>query len=243
MAHLTVLAIDKLKLQLPEDNRPSGTRVLEGIFGMAQNALERLSKELSLSGCDRGAAISRLRGTGPGVSFGRLIAELERDLPIELQGPFENSDSVSGAVWEGRSLLDERCDAALLKLRFEKGALDLPLHTHERSDRFIMALDGRGFFHVSDEPADKFTGRQIRTVPVRSRDVLMFTRRVVHTFSAPDEPLVLLSYHAPFIPLTSSDQYLIPGCAVLPRDILKQTGASIVACDPAWSVVSHCGGY
>jgi len=233
-----VMSIGKLTLEIATDGRPAGTRALEGLTRLATTALTALSARLAADGRLRGAALSRIRGTGPGVSFGRIVADLERDHPVALGGPFENSDAVSGAIWDCRHLLGPAYSSALLKLRFAHGALDLPLHVHERSDRFIIVLEGRGYFHVSDAPADRFTGASVRTVPVRSRDALMFTRGVVHTFSAPDEPLVLLSFHSPFIPLEDSDQYRVPGDPVTPRKILAEATPARVSCDPAWNVLA-----
>lgn len=233
-----VLALGKLTLETGIDGRPAGTRALEGLAQLAETALTALRARLTTDGRSRGAALSRVRGTGPGVSFGRVIADLERDHPVELRGPFENSDAVTGAIWDCRRLLGPAYSSALLKLRFAQGALDLPLHVHERSDRFIIVLEGRGYFHVCDAAADRFAAVDVRTIPVRSRDALMFTRGVVHTFSAPDEPLILLSFHAPFIALEDSDQFRVPGAPVTPREILAASPPARVSCDPAWNVLA-----
>lgn len=237
------ILIDKASLVVPDDDRPRGTCILAGLFAFAEAALGRAHAGFGHSNGVCGAAISRIRGTGPGVSFGRLVSELERDHPVELKSPFENSKYVAGGVWDGRQILGEYCDAALLKLRFGQGAVNLPLHSHEHSARFIVVLEGRGFFHVSPESIDRFTGRDVRNVPVRSRDALLFTRGVVHTFSAPDESLTLLSYHAPYVPLEDDGQYTIPAMKLLPRDLLARAADSQVACDPVWNVLAHCGGY
>lgn len=232
------IGLDHLVLNVPAPRHTLGAAVLEGVFQLASRALAQLQRELDSRGHARGAVISRVRGTGPGVSFGRLIEVLEHDHPIKLRSPFEESDLVAGGVWSGAELVEASNDQALLKLRFEQGAIDLPLHTHECSDRFIMVLEGRGYFHVCDEPAELFSPDNVRTIPVRSRDVLMFTRGTVHTFSAPHEPLVLLSFHAPFIGLEDPDQYAVPGRLVRPRELLERDPHACVACDPAWSLMA-----
>ena len=233
-----VMALDVLTLEPVADGRPGGTASLEGLTRLAASALAALSARLAAAGRVRGAAMSRVRGTGPGVSFGRIVADLERDHPVQLRGPFEDSDMVAGAVWDCRKLLGADHNTALLKLRFAPGAVDLPLHVHERSDRFIIVLEGRGYFHVSDLPADRFAAADVRTIPVRSRDALMFTRGVVHTFSAPEEPLILLSFHAPFIALEDFDQFRVPGAPVTPREILAAAPPARVSCDPAWNILA-----
>jgi mannose-6-phosphate isomerase-like protein (cupin superfamily) len=158
---------------------------------------------------------------------------MEAARPVELQTPFEGSHFVAGAVWRPDAFGEPDRRDAVMKLRFVAGALDLPLHVHEHSARFIIALEGRGFFHVSGRPVDQFDGSQVRTVPVRNRDALLFSPGVVHTFSAPDEPLTLLSYHAPYVPLDDPGQYALPPVVVRPRDLHHDR--SWVACDPAWN--------
>jgi len=153
-----------------------------------------------------------------------------------METPFEGTETVAGGVWNLPKLLGKPVETGLIKLRFSAGTGDLPLHAHLHSDRFIMVLAGRGFYHVTDEPVDTFTGTRVRSVPVRSRDALVFSRGVVHTFSAPTEPLVLLSFHEPFIPLDEPGQYTLPGTVLRPRDLVP--GLAQVALDPAWNVLA-----
>jgi len=108
------------------------------------------------------------------------------------------------------------------------------MHTHDHSERLIYVLEGRGIFHVAPSVPERATDPVIRQVPVRSRDVLLFRRGTMHTFSTASEPLLLLSYHAPFIPLENERQYSVPPTTVLPgADI--QTQRSRATCDPGWS--------
>lgn len=112
-------------------------------------------------------------------------------------------------MWRAFDLLGPGHDDALLKLRFERGTDTLPLHTHLHSDRVIIVLDGRGFFYAADDPKCAHSDDRLRSIAVRKHDAVVFTRGVVHTFTAPVEPLTLLSYHAPFIPLEDIAQYTV----------------------------------
>ena len=179
------------------------------------------------------AVLSRVRGTGPGVSFGRLVHALENRHPIRLDRPFEGTDSIAGGVWDPAEIFGLDTNSAIVKLQFDKGTDRLPLHVHEHTDRVIFVVEGRGFFHVSSQCQETFDGADVHSVPIRTRDVLAFTRGVVHTFSCPDEPLVLLSCHFPFVPLDAPDQYTIPKHHVCPADLVH--GESRIACDPAWN--------
>lgn len=227
-----VLELEPLRLSLPRDNRPLGTRVLGGILDMAAQAL----RELETHGT-RLAAVGRLRGTGRGVHFRDMIAALESRHPLELVSPFEDSQLVAGAAWVGHDLLGPGTDAAMAKLRWDRGAGDLPLHVHDFSDRFIIVHCGRGFFHVTDESFDEFTGRNVRSIPARERDVFMFTRGVVHTFSTLDEPMTLLSCQLPYKAFDDPDQFRLPRVRWTARDN-PETATPEVGIDPAWTMLT-----
>lgn len=146
-----------------------------------------------------------------------LLSRIDREYEIELKAPFEETESIAGALWSGRELLGLHRDDGLAKLRFAQGTLDLPVHSHEHSDRFIAVLEGTGRFWWAEESLRDFTGRDVRSVPVNTGDVLVFTRGMLHTFSAPGENLVLLSYHSPEIPFDDPRQYTIPALRWTPR--------------------------
>ncbi|MGP1346150.1 MAG: cupin domain-containing protein [Phycisphaerales bacterium] len=239
-----VVALPRIRFQFPPDDRSEGTRAFLALAEAGATALESLRSELARRGELRGAAIGRVRGTGHGASFGRLVTALEADHPRTLEGPFENSPNVSGSVWTPESVLGDASVSmhagdrrtAFMKLRFERGCRDLPLHAHIHSDRFIVVLEGRGLFHVSPDPIEAFSGRGITSIPVRSRDALAFTRGVVHTFSSPDEPLVLLSGHLPFVSLDDREQYTLPEMVVRPADLVPEDDA-VPSLDPAWTLL------
>ncbi len=232
-----VLQLDDIVVGGDLSGSVSGQVGFRGLAAMAATALDRFKAELAKRDGDaRGAAVGAVRGTGPGVSFGALVAALEREEPRVMQAPFENTASISGAVWESASLIGPDDRSALLKLRFEKGTDELPLHAHLASDRVIFVLGGRGFFHVSPEPIEAGSDRSIQSIAVRPRDALVFTRGVVHTFSTPTEPLELLSFHEPFIPLDDPDQYTVAAGTDL-KELLRRQGPPMIACVPAWTLL------
>lgn len=214
---------------LKSDGPPTGPSVLSSLLTLARHSHQSMPKSLSLSG-DRFAATGRIRGTGPGVSFSAAVAALERAWPIELRFPFEGSALVGGAAWSARDLIDPEEDAAAVKLRWEPGADDLPMHTHTSSDRFIVVLEGRGYYHVSGQAVDAFDGSDVRTIAARPMDVFAFTRDVVHTFSTgPDEGMTLLSIHLPFVPLDDPGQYALPAFRWTAREYLDASISKITA--------------
>jgi len=207
----------------------SGPSVLRALLTLARRSLCELPRSLSAQPT-RFAATGRIRGTGPGVSFTSAVKALERTWPVELRFPFEGSALVGGAAWPAADLLGPHEDGAAVKLRWEPGADDLPMHTHTSSDRFIVVLEGRGYFHASGQRLDAFDGTDVRTVAARPMDVFAFTRDVVHTFSTgQDEGMTLLSVHLPFVPLDDPDQYALPQFRWTARDCLDASRSRITA--------------
>jgi mannose-6-phosphate isomerase-like protein (cupin superfamily) len=228
------VCLGPLELAVPPNNRKRGTRVFAGMVELSQRAVTALGRTTA----GPVAVVSRLRGTGRGVSSSALFDALERDHPIAPVAPFEGSDRVAGAVWRGDQILGGSSNAAVARLIWAADARDLPMHVHDHSDRFIIVRRGRGFFHVSDEDCEHFTGQRVRSIPARERDVFLFTRGVVHTFSTDREPMELLSCQLPFVPFDERDQYRLPACrwtAATHRD----NYAAGVACDAAWTVLAR----
>ena len=236
----TVLDFPRIELQLGTTGTP-GERVLAGILAMASTALERLHAECRRRGCTRLAAVGRLRGTGRGIHFRDLVGALEAERPLKLVSPFENSERVAGAVWTTAVPAGTTGPAALAKLRWSAGADDLPMHVHDLSDRVIVVDKGRGYFHVSGQPAEEFDGTSVRTIPARERDVFIFTRGIAHTFSTLHEPLDLLSVQSPFLAFDDPRQYRLPKHVWKARDNPEATEPK-VGCDPAWTVLAGCCG-
>ncbi|MCC6284636.1 MAG: hypothetical protein IT439_04935 [Phycisphaerales bacterium] len=229
------LTIDGIRLDLPNPAAATGADVLAGILGMARTTVDRLRAQST----GPTAAVGRLRGTGRGIHFRDLIARLERDHPIELASPFEDSLRVAGAAWDASRIVRGGAEGALAKLRWSDGATDLPMHVHEHSDRFIIVDRGRGFFHVSHQMADRFDGSDVRSIPARERDVFVFTRGVVHTFSTMDEPMTLLSCQLPYLAFDDPRQYRLPTFRWVAGEQAEKC-IPYVSCDPAWSVLAAC---
>lgn len=203
------LGTDPLSIDPDTDD---GTAVLSSLLDLGRRSIARLMTDGHAM-----AATTRLRGTGPGVSFRQMVASLEARHPVELRYPFEANPRVGGAIWPG-TLVDSASEQALMKLRWEAGADDLPIHTHEHSDRCIIVLKGRGFFHISDDDVMSFAGNGVKTVAARERDVFVFRRGALHTFSTYDSAMELLSCHVPFIPLDDLRQYTLPDYRWMARE-------------------------
>lgn len=193
---------------------------LAQFFDIGHCVLSHLSADIRVGRFrERAFLLGGAEGFGLDGDMARLAEVVDRDYPIELHAPFEGTDSIAGALWSGRELFDTFREDGLAKLRFDRGTLDLPLHVHEFSDRFIIVLAGQGRFHWSNESLNEFAGVGVRDVGVSAGDVLLFTRGLLHTFSAPVEDLLLLSYHSPEIPFDDPRQYTIPPVRWTPRDV------------------------
>lgn len=226
------------ELVLGDGPQPLGAHVLGGLIELAEGAIGQLHRLREDGHSTAAAVVGRIRGTGRGVSFSRLVEALEREFPLELSYPFEDSDRVGGAVWTARDLLGGSSTTSVAKLRWDSRANDLPMHVHDHSDRFIIVLKGRGFFHVTDESTEQFTGTKVRSVPARERDVFLFTRGTVHTFSTDEDPMVLLSCQLPFLAFDDPMQYRLPAVRWTAKEHRVDANAGI-ACDPAWSVLAE----
>lgn len=235
----TVLGLPPLRLKILPRDSGNADAILDAVLSLASQAVTGLNAECRSAKVDRVAAVGRLRGTGRGVHFGNLIETLESVRPLTLQSPFEASHLVAGAAWHQTGPPDAQ--GALAKLRWSAGANDLPMHVHEHSDRFIIVHEGRGFFHVSNQSVDDFNGSDVRSIPARERDVFIFTRGVVHTFSTLDKPMTLLSCQLPFLPFDDPRQYRLPNHIWTARDNPEPRPAG-VGCDPAWTVLARGDG-
>lgn len=228
------VTLDGIQFPPATGNPMRGAEVLQAILSMADQAIDSLRRQSERPT----ATVGRLRGTGRGVHFRDCIHTLESDHPLILTAPFEDSELVAGAAWEAAKIDGVQAAGALAKLRWSAGADDLPMHVHEHSDRFIIVHEGRGFFHVSDQTVGAFDGSDVRSIPARERDVFLFTRGVVHTFSTLDEPMTLLSCQLPYLAFDDPRQYRLPSFRWIARDQPERRPPT-VACDPAWSVLAH----
>jgi len=237
---MNAIELPPLRMDLESVRGSLGERTLAAVLRMAESAVAHVNERRRAIGADRIAVVGRLRGTGRGIHFRDFIAALEAEFPIELISPFEASERVAGAAWDANAILGHGYTGALAKLRWAAGADDLPMHVHEASDRFIIVHEGRGFFHVSDQSVDTFDGSDVRSIPARERDVFLFTRGVVHTFSTLDQPMTLLSCQLPYLPFDDPRQYRLPKHVWTARDNPEPRPPQ-AGCDPAWTVLSRSG--
>lgn len=195
--------------------QPVWTGALARFFEQARSVLRYVAADL-----ESGRLEERSFLAGRAEQVGIRHSDMEDILsnyPLQLASPFEETASIAGGLWSGRSLFGNTYEDALAKLRFSVGTLDLPMHTHDHSDRFIIVARGAGYFWWSDDRSGSFSGRRIELRPVRPGDVLIFTRGLLHTFSAPDEDLLLLSFHSPEIAFTDPRQFTLPNFRWTPR--------------------------
>ncbi len=173
------------------------------VFGVCRELVGSLNSDiragvLSLPVCAR---TSRYRHP----VFGDLRNELQAlrdDYPLNLESPFEEVSTIAGGIWKASQLCEG--NDALLKLCFQPGTMDLPLHSHDHSDRVIFVVEGSGTFEFIPDS----TG-QISMIEIACGDLLMFARGTVHSFRTPMDGLQLISYHSPFIDLQDSRQYTV----------------------------------
>lgn len=191
---------------------------LPQFFHVARRVLASIQADIRLGRlAERAFLLGEAGSHGLSGTLDSLMNCIDVEYDIELQSPFEDTASIAGGLWSGRELFGPGHEDGLAKLRFSAGTLDLPLHAHEHSDRFIAVLEGSGCFWWTHEPLGDFTAAGIQSVPVRPGDVLVFTRNLLHTFSAPDADLLLLSFHSPEIPFDDPRQYTLPQVSWTPR--------------------------
>jgi len=122
---------------------------------------------------------------------------------LRLESPFEEISTIAGGIWQASQLCGG--EDALLKLCFQPGTMDLPLHSHDHSDRVVFVIDGSGSFEFIPER----DGSNATSTEITSGDLLMFARGTVHSFRTPQDGLQLISYHSPFLDLHDSRQYTV----------------------------------
>ena len=148
------------------------------------------------------ARFGRLADVSEWRSAKSLHDGLLKSHPIRVEAGFEGNPGVEGGAWRP----SDGGDDGLVHLRFAAGTEDLPLHVHEFSDRLLLVTSGIGLFHYLPPAA---TMQELRAVVVEAGDAVLFSRGVVHTFTAPLCDLTLLSYHSPFIELNDERQFKI----------------------------------
>lgn len=195
--------------------QPKWSGALARFFAVARRVLAEVAAEINSARLGNRSFLA-----GHADDLGLRFYDVEDILsnyPLRLISPFEDTASIAGGLWSGRTLFGPAYDDALAKLRFSSGTLELPIHTHDYSDRFIAVAAGCGRFWWSQAPRDKFDGCGVESMPVRVGDVLVFTRGLLHTFSAPTDDLLLLSFHSPEIPFNDPRQFTLSKTLWTPR--------------------------
>ena len=188
------------------------------LFELIDSSLDNALQQIKLrnnSGRGWVKGILTHRSDSPLSTVLRLI---EEKYPLTLKAPFEGCDDIAGDVWRGSNIGRLKNDA-IVKLRFNSLAGDLVAHAHEYSERFVIILNGEGYFHFSGDTVGTFSGRDMETVPVRTNDIISFSSALVHAFSSGNPGLTMLSYHKSFIELDDPKQYTIPQVRWFPRQV------------------------
>lgn len=238
MASQVAIELPEFRFATASTEAPDPDRTLSELVRFARESIRAFIKPVSLMAMNIPlAAVGRIRGRGTAASFRRMIEQLELARPLRLEYPFEGSDRVGGACWVVDSTALGELPASVAKLRWESRALDLPMHVHDHSDRVIVVLEGRGYFHVSSRKADEFTGDDVNTVAAREMDVFLFRRGTVHTFSTLASTMTLLSCQLPFLPFDDPRQYRLPARRWFASSLLERAAFDAV-CEPAWTVLA-----
>lgn len=185
--------------EVSESDGVDGKEVLCAWFRMMRAAISRAVKTVSGPAVVR---FGRLTGASTWGTAEALHDGLRELHPIQVDSGFEGNPGVEGAAWRPR----DGSDDGLVHLRFAAGTEDLPLHVHEFSDRLLVVTSGIGLFHYLPPDA---TTQELRAVVVEAGNAVLFSRGVVHTFTAPIGDLTLLSYHAPFFEFDDTRQFRV----------------------------------
>ena len=178
----------------------SPSDVLAAFFELARRTLRQVREWAGDKAVFRRG---RIEVGAPWSTVCNVHSHLREKHPIRVESGFEGNPGVEGGVWRPA----DQADDGLVHLRFSAETEDLPLHIHEFSDRLIVVTSGIGVFHYMPDGVSR---HELCSLVVESDDVLIFTRGLIHTFTAPIDDLTLLSYHSPFFELDDPRQYTIP---------------------------------
>lgn len=191
-----------------------GTRAEDGLaqlFQIGRGAVRILRDHCEHKSPDgRACFVGQLPGWIEGAKLRDFMHRVELEHPIRPEAPFEGTQRIAGAAWLAKRHLGENSDDGIAKLCFAPNTANLPLHTHEQSERFIFCLQGRGMFHYSRSSSDEFDGSKTREAPIRAGSFVLFSRQVLHTFSSCRPGMVLISYQAPSLAFNDPNQYTLP---------------------------------
>ena len=157
------LAFDPVATQGPQ-------AAFEALAGLARSYLKEMAASVNAAVAERERLSSHASEGRARVCRSGRSSKPSKSTSLNWDVLFEASSNVSGAVVKGVDLLGGQRDDGFLFLRFAAHTQDLPLHVHYDSDRFIIAIGGRGFFHVSPDSLESGPERRLRNVPCRDRD-------------------------------------------------------------------------
>lgn len=185
--------------EVSEEDGGNDVDVLDAWFRIMRSAIKRTFEAAT------GATVvrfARLREASKWRTASAFHEGLRESHPIRVESGFEGNPGVEGGAWRP----NDGSDDGLVHLRFAAGTKDLPLHVHQFSDRLLVVTSGVGLFHYLP---DREKTRELRSVVVETGDAVLFTRGIVHTFTAPLGDLTLLSYHAPFFEFDDTRQFTL----------------------------------
>jgi quercetin dioxygenase-like cupin family protein len=196
------------------DAAPFQTRDKDGLaqlLEIGRRAVEVLQQHCRRRSPDgRALFAGQLPGWIEGVKLRAFMHRIELEHPIHPEAPFEGTSRIAGAAWLASREFGEDVADGIAKLCFAPNTAELPLHTHEQSERFIFCLHGRGTFHYTKTMLDDFDGGETKEVCIRAGSFVLFSRQVLHTFSASRPGMVLVSYQSPSLAFDDPDQYTLP---------------------------------
>ncbi len=199
------------------DASPFGARSKDGLaqlFKIGRHAVDVLHEHCRHRSPDgRALFVGQLPGWIEGAKLRAFMHRIELEHPIHPEAPFEGTSRIAGAAWLASREFGENAADGIAKLCFAANTADLPLHTHEQSERFIFCLQGRGTFHYTKTMLDDFDGDETQEVDIRAGSFVLFSRQVLHTFSATRPGMVLISYQSPSLAFDDPNQYTLPAIA------------------------------
>ena len=137
----------------------------------------------------------------------RNIKTMEALYPKSLIPVFQDPDSlenITANAWPARDILGGNRDDAVIRMRFETGADNLPLHSHDHSDRVLVVTSGQGFGYYHLGP---FTREGVQRIEVVPGTLIVFPKGTMHTFQCTEGQIETITFHSPFVPFEHQDSF------------------------------------
>ncbi|MCI5065893.1 cupin domain-containing protein [bacterium] len=104
--------------------------------------------------------------------------------------PIEN---ITATAWKACDYAGLEGEDAIIRMRFERGSKNLPLHSHDHSDRVLIVTSGNGFGYYQ---LGEFSGSEVRRIEVSPGTLIVFPRGTLHTFECTTEDIVPLAFYS-----------------------------------------------